>query len=242
MMDLVRIVLVGTTHPGNIGGAARAMKTMGLSRLHLVQPKDFPSHEASARASGADDVLATAQVHESLDDAVADCRLVIGASARLRSIRWPQFDAREAAERIAADRLETAIVFGREHSGLSNEELDRCNYLLHISSNADYSSLNLAAAVQVVSYELMMAQRLATAGSPPRGADAPADQEAVEGMFRHLEQTLLELEFLDPNNPKHLMRRLRRLFGRVQLDHNEVSILRGICSAAQRFRRLARDE
>ena len=157
-LDNIRFVLVGTTHPGNIGAAARAMKTMGLSNLHLVTPKIYPSAEATARASGADDVLAKAIVHDNLDSALVGCQQVYGMSARLRHLPVPVVNPREAVERIqqTSDESQIAIVFGREHSGLSNEELDRCQHLVNIPANSDYSSLNLAAAVQVIAYEFKM--------------------------------------------------------------------------------------
>lgn len=237
MLDQIRIVLVETTHPGNIGGAARAMKNMGLARLSLVNPLYFPHAEATARASGADDLLAAAEVHPTLDAALAGCTLVFGTTARARSIPWPAVDPREAAQRAlaAAPQGPVAFVFGREHSGLSNEELDRCNYLLHIPTNPEYASLNLAAAVQVVAYEL----RMATQQGPVMAADATPLGSAHERelFYGHLEDVLTELRFLDPNNPKHLMRRLRRLFNRAELDRNEINILRGILTAVQRRER-----
>ena len=234
MLDQIRIILVETTHPGNIGGAARAMKNMGLARLSLVSPLYFPHAEATARASGADDLLAAAEVHPTLDAALAGCTLVFGTTARTRSIPWPAVDPREAAQRAlaAAPQGPVAFVFGREHSGLSNEELDRCNYLLHIPTNPEYASLNLAAAVQVVAYEL----RMATQQGPVMAPDATplASVHERELFYGHLEGVLTELRFLDPNNPKHLMRRLRRLFNRAELDQNEINILRGILTAVQR--------
>lgn len=231
MKDRVRIVLVETTHPGNVGAAARAMKNMGLSRLYLVRPQRYPSAEATARAAGADDLLARAVLCDDLDQALAGCELIFGASARSRKITWPQLDPRQAAARIAAAG-ETAVVFGREHAGLTNEELDRCNYLLTIPADPAFSSLNVAAAVQVVSYELRMAE-LADKPAPASAAEPLASAEQRERFYAHLEQVLLSLEFLDPTNPKHLMRRLRRLFNRVELDQNEVHILRGILTAVE---------
>jgi len=230
MKDNVRIVLVETTHPGNIGAAARAMKNMGLSQLYLVRPQRFPDAEATARAAGADDLLARAVVCDDLDEALTGCGMIVGASARARKISWPQLDPRAAAARLASAGGEAAVVFGREHAGLTNEELDRCTYLLTIPTVPEFSSLNVAAAVQVVSYEL----RMATA--PPSPADQPhlATADQRERFYQHLEQVLLDLEFLDPANPKHLMRRLRRLFNRVELDENEVHILRGILTAVER--------
>ena len=153
----IRVVLINTSHPGNIGAAARAMKTMCLKNLVLVDPKQFPHADASARASGADDILATAKVCSSLDEAIGDCSLVLGASARVRRLSWPMLDPRECAHVVMEATLENkiAILFGREHSGLTNEELSRCHYLVNIPSNSEYGSLNLAAAVQIISYELM---------------------------------------------------------------------------------------
>jgi TrmH family RNA methyltransferase len=231
------IVLVETSHPGNIGAAARAMKNMGLSELRLVNPKQFPSAEATARASGADDVLAAAQQFESIDVAVADATLVIGASARSRSLPVPMLDPRGCAEQVRAHTGagKAVIVFGRERTGLTNEELNLCHYLVQIPVNPEYPSLNVAAAVQVVSYELRMA--LLTTDAVVSQPDADTDYataQQMEQFYQHLEQTLIELEFLDPANPRQLMRRLRRLFNRARPDQNEVNILRGILTAVNR--------
>ncbi len=250
----LRIVLVGTTHPGNIGAAARAMKNMCLSQLRLVQPASFPHAEATARASGADDILASAQVYDSLREAVADCALVIGASARQRTIPWPVLDPRGAAHVAveAAASQPVALVFGREHAGLTNAELDHCQYLLHIPANPAYSSLNLGAAVQVVTYEChtRLLQLSGQGGVAHDGAgeetehggearlvsDQPlATADDLEGLYTHMEQTLIALDFLAADNPRQLMRRLRRLFGRARPDRMEVNILRGMCSAAQKI-------
>lgn len=239
MLGRVRIVLVNTSHPGNIGSVARAMKTMGLSRLMLVEPKQYPSAEATARASGADDLLARAEVCADLDSALAGCHWVVGASARLRRIPVPPMVPRECAERARGEtaRGEVALVFGREQSGLTNEELDRCHALVHIPTDAAYGSLNLAMAVQVLAYELRMAH--IGEWSPPEeaGEQTPlAGTEEAERFYAHLEEALVDLDFLDPDNPRQLMRRLRRLFSRVRLDVNEVNILRGILTAAQKAR------
>ncbi|MFN2308449.1 MAG: tRNA (cytosine(32)/uridine(32)-2'-O)-methyltransferase TrmJ [Gammaproteobacteria bacterium] len=234
MLSNVRIVLVQTSHPGNIGAVARAMKNMCLTQLVLVRPALFPSAEATARASGADDLLAQARCCDSLDEAVADCALVVGASARLRSLPWPELDPRACAERVrvASATAPVALVFGREQSGLSNEELERCHALVHIPANPDHASLNLAQAVQVITYELHMAHLPGPwTGSPPEFPVCTA--EAMERFYAHLEQTLIELAFLDPAHPGQLLRRLRRLFQRAQPDTNEMNILRGILSAAQ---------
>ncbi|MBD3619647.1 MAG: tRNA (cytosine(32)/uridine(32)-2'-O)-methyltransferase TrmJ [Chromatiales bacterium] len=241
MLSNIRIVLVETSHPGNIGATARAMKTMGLSQLCLVSPGDYPCAEATARASGADDVLAAARVVDSLEEALAGCRLVIASSARLRTRRWPQLGTREAATQAMteAGQGEVALVFGRERTGLTNDELDHAHYLVTIPANPDYSSLNLAAAVQVLAYELRMAHLALTDQMPvvlesDEPGEEPASAEDVERFFVHLQETLVALDFLDPENPRHLMRRLRRLFNRVRLSDNEINILRGILTAASR--------
>lgn len=237
--DQIRIVLVETTHPGNIGAAARAMKNMCLSDLALVRPAQFPHADASARASGADDLLAGARVHDSLEQAVADCHVVVGASARMRRLRWPQLDPRECAHLAAQEsaRGPVAIVFGRERSGLTNEELECCHYLVHIPCNPDYSSLNVAAAVQVVAYELMMVEPPQAPVAALAGEDAldrPASADELQRFYQHLEQVLVEVQFLDPDQPKHLMRRLKRLYNRAHPDLREINILRGMLSAVQR--------
>lgn len=230
----VRIVLVGTTHPGNIGAAARAMRNMGLDRLSLVAPREFPSEQATARAAGADALLAGAQVCATLEEAIAGCRFVVGASARLRAVPWPELSPREAAPRLLAEgrQGEAAVVFGRESSGLTNEELGRCQAVLHIPTDAEFSSLNLAMAVQVVAYELRLAF-LADAGPAEAREDALASVEDLERLYEHLERTLVDARFLNPANPRHLMLRLRRLFNRALLEEKEVRILRGVLSALE---------
>lgn len=229
-----RIVLVNTSHPGNIGAAARAMKNMGLSELCLVDPRQYPCAEATARASGADDLLAAARCLTCLEEAIADSVLVIGASARSRSLPVPMLDPRSCAELVhrQADASRVAILFGRERTGLTNEELDRCHHLVQIPSNPDYPSLNIAAAVQVIAYELRMALPGQAPAVEPEADYATTDQ--LEQFYAHLEQTLVELEFLDPDNPRQLMRRLRRLFSRARPDRNEINILRGILTAARK--------
>ena len=245
MLQNIRVVLVNTSHPGNIGGAARAMKNMGLTRLVLVEPQDFPSHEASARASGADDILGAAQVVGSLEDALVGCNLVLGTSARERSLPWPLIDPRECGTKSvehAAQGEEIALVFGREHAGLTNDELQRCHFHVHIPSNPDFSSLNLGAAVQVLAYEVRMAW-LAIAGEQAEAdkpqAAAPGVSELVtmdemELFYGHLEKTLVDIGFLDPEKPRQLMPRLRRLYGRSGVDRSEMSILRGILTETQK--------
>ena len=238
----IRVVLVGTTHPGNIGAVARAMKNMGLADLVLVDPRYFPHPEATARASGADDLLTGARVVDTLAEAVEDCVFVAGASARSRAINWPCLDAKEAAARAISEsrRGVAALVFGPEKSGLSNEDLDRCNALLSIPTNPAFSSLNLAMAVQVVSYEIRAQQ---SSAPPPFESDVPpATSGATEHFYAGLERLLLEVGFLDPENPRHLMRRLRRLFVRANLDQNEINILNGILTSIARSRGESRQE
>lgn len=236
----IRIVLVNTTHPGNIGGAARAMKNMGLERLYLVAPKEYPSDKAVWRSAGATDVLDKAVVVETLDEAILGCSLVVGTSARERRIPWPLLDPRQCGENVWAEAgsHEVALVFGREDRGLTNEELHKCNYHVHIPANPDYSSLNLATAVQVICYEVRMAYLQAAEGNtlPQHQWDMPpAEAQALESYYLHLEQTLEELGFLDPANPKQTMTRLRRLYNRVRMDQMELNILRGVLTAMQNY-------
>ncbi len=233
-LNTIRIVLVETSHPGNIGAAARAMKTMGVSELALVTPKDFPSDEATARASGADDILERAPVHETLADALVGCDLVIGTSARIRNLEWPMLNPEQSAEKALSHTGKTAIVFGRERTGLSNIELDLCHYLLQIPSVPDYQSLNLGAAVQIIAYNLRVASLKKMPSSRSETPRQVADSEAMEYFYAHLEQTLIDIDFLDPKQPKQLMRRLRHLFNRSQPDETELNILRGILSASQK--------
>ena len=238
-LEHIRIVLIETSHPGNIGAAARAMKCMGLTHLCLVQPGRFPCAEATARASGADDVLAGAVVCGTLEEAITGCGLVIGASARQRRIPWPLLDPHETAARVleaASADTDCALVFGREHSGLTNEEMELCQYLVTIPTNPAFSSLNLAAAVQVLCYELRQcagAELETVAGS--RDSRVPsATAEDMERLYQHLEQVMIATGFLDPAKPRRLMRRLRRLFSRTGLDRQELQILRGFLAAIKK--------
>ena len=238
----IRIVLVGTQHPGNIGSAARAIKTMGLSRLVLVAPERYPHADADALAAGADDVLAAAPRFETLAEAVADCRLVLGCTARSRRVPLPEQGPREAVATALAEAAaggEVALVFGRERTGLDNDELQLCHGAVHIPANPDYSSLNLAAAVQVLAYELRMAwlQRAPEAPAPPR--DPPATHAQMEGLFGQLAQTLDEIDFHKGRAPQSALRKFRRLFLRSGLDEREVRVLRGMLAVAQRMARLA---
>jgi len=227
-LDRVRIVLVGTSHPGNIGAAARAMLTMGLARLVLVNPRRFPDPEAVALASGATAVLDAARVAANLDEALAGCVLTVGLTARPREFAGRVVSVRTAAgdASAAVARGDVAFVFGGEMSGLSNRELARCGTVATIAANPAYTSLNLAAAVQVVAYEL----RVAAAGDAvwPAPRFAPATHDELEALFAHGEQTLAAMRFLDPQRPKRLLPRLRRLFARAGLEREEVNILRGI--------------
>lgn len=224
-LDNIRIVLVAPQHPGNIGAAARAMKAMGLSRLVLVAPAQFPHADATARAAGADDLLMHAEVSDRLDDAVADCRLIIGASARDRRLPWPVVDPREAAGKALVAAAPAALVFGRERSGLTNEELDRCHAQLRIPCDPDFASLNLAAAVQVVCYELRLAMDTVRWPAP---SEPPATAAELEGLYTHLREVSEASGFLDPDEPGVLMRRLRRLLTRAEPLVSEVRILRGL--------------
>ena len=234
----IRIVLVGTTHPGNIGATARAMKNMGLADLALVRPRHFPHEEATARASGATDVLDNATVTDTLSEALTDCVYVAGASARSRTISWPSMGPRDCAERMVSESEQgiAAAVFGPEKSGLHNDDLDLCNTLLTIPTDPGFSSLNVAMAVQVLTYELRVASMLDT--GPQFETEAPpATFEEMEHFYTHLEEVLEDIRFLDPENPRHLMRRLRRLFIRARPDKNEVNILRGVLTAIDRKER-----
>lgn len=236
----IRIVLTGIAHPGNIGSAARAMKTMGLERLCLVAPQRFPATEATVMAAGADDVLGRVQVFDDVRSAVADCGLVVGTTVRARHLSWRTLEPREAAREIvaAAATSEVAVLFGAERSGLTNEEIDLCQRLVTIPTGGPYASLNVAMAVQVVAYEILLAGRAgptdATAGSIPL-----ASATEMERFFAHLEEVLEEVDFRDRTGEGHLMARLRRLFTRTVLDQNEVNILRGILTSVQGRRRRA---
>jgi TrmH family RNA methyltransferase len=237
LLSNIRILLVATTHPGNIGATARAMKNMGLTDLGLVTPKIFPSEEADARAAGAEDILLNAQVFDSLDEALADRQQIIGASARLRAVTWPQLNPKQCAEKVIADsHLKTAILFGRERTGLSNEELERCHYLLHIPCNPAFSSLNIAAAVQVVVYELFQAALEKGSANPmPISGEEKANGEEMESFHGHLLETLFAIGFLhERKSSPMLIRRLRRIFNRSALEKTDIHILRGILATIQK--------
>ena len=240
-MDLnnIRIVLVNTSHPGNIGGVARAIKNMGLSRLYLVAPRQYPDEQADWRAASAGDILQNAVVTNTLEEAIGDCQFVVGTSARNRRIPWPLLDPRQCAERmaVASSTEQVAVLFGREDRGLTNEELKVCNLHLNIPTSDAYSSLNLAMAVQIVCYELRML--LAQPELPVTDDeqwDTPfSTRDNMERFYTHMEQTLVDIEFLDPAAPRQLMARLRRLYARVRLDEMELNILRGIMTETQKW-------
>jgi len=238
MLSDIRIVLVNTFHPGNIGAAARAMKNMGLSRLYLVSPKDFPADEATRRASSAADVLENAVVVDSLQEALQDCSLVVGTTARLRHVQWSQVDSRECGLLLNKESAEheVALVFGRERTGLFNEELELCQYLVHIPTNDEYSSLNVASAVQVLSYEIRMAslgEQTLNERPLKDKQDKLATADQMEGMYGHFFETMTQLDYFGKRNPEHVMRRIRNLIGRARPSLREVQILRGILSLSQ---------
>lgn len=246
----VRIVMVNTTLPANIGSALRAMKTMGLSKLVLVAPKTYPHPDIDALAAGATDLIEQIEIVETLADAIKDCHLVFGTSARSRTIPWPLLDARPAAEKsisaVVNDEQDVAVVFGREDRGLTNEELAMANYHVTIPVNTDYGVLNVAQAIQVICYEMRMATLAAVESGKDEAATMPVTDtesmqwdeplvthEQMEQFYPHIEKMLAEIEFLDPKNPRLLPLRLRRLFGRIQLDRMEYHLLRGIFSRVQ---------
>ena len=237
----IRIVLVGPSHPGNIGAAARAMKNMALSQLVLVNPRQFPHPEAAARASGADDVLAAARVVSSLSEALVGCGFVAATTARERDQYFRVADARAAAARLVTEarRSPAAVVFGAERTGLTNEELEAAHLLIRIPASAAYPSLNLAMAVQLLAYELYCARDLAPAPASPPAAPLASGEE-LEQLYAHFAQVLEEIDFRDRTaSGTHLMSRIRRLLQRAELDQNEVHILRGILTAVQGRRRHA---
>lgn len=247
-LNNIRIVLIEPSHPGNIGAVARSMKTMGLSQLVLVKPKMFPHEEATKRAASADDVLQSALVVDELHSAIDDCTLIMGTSVRDREVAWPTVDPRKAANKIqshvSGHDHQAAILFGRESSGLRNEEMDLCHSQIRISANEDYSSLNLASAVQIIAYEVRMAaiQNLADKGesalkqkpaSPLELRQKTATSAQYESYLEHLQHTLEQLDFIKSKPPTMLMRKLTRLYNKAQLSVEEIQILRGILTAIQ---------
>ena len=231
----IRIVLVEPSHPGNVGAAARAMKTMTLSRLHLIKPSRFPSAEATARAAGADDILYRAAVHDDLQDALSGCCFVVGTSARARHLQWPALAPRGCASKLVEQSVggSVAMVFGRENSGLTNQELELCHAVVRIPTSSTFSSLNVAAAVQILCYEVRLAlSDLQGTTEELRTRDA-VTSEQLEGFYEHLRTTLIQIGYLDESAPKLLMRRLRRLFSRAGVERAELNILRGVLAAVQ---------
>lgn len=238
MLDQIRIVLVNTSHTGNMGSAARAMKTMGLSQMVLVDPQAQPDDNAYALAAGASDLLANARIVSTLDEAIADCGLVIGTSARSRTLSWPMLDPREAGEKLVTEGMQhpVALVFGRERTGLTNDELQKCHYHVAIPANPEYSSLNLAMAVQTLCYEVRMhLLQQEQVGETDMAVDYPS-AEQLEGFYQHLEQTLLKTGFIADDHPGQVMSKLRRLFNRARPEAVELNILRGILTSVQKPR------
>ena len=228
----LKIILVETSHPGNIGASARAMKNMGVHELVLVNPQCYPHEDAFSRASGAEDILERAEIKHSLKEAIKDCNFVAAATARSRNINWPTLGPKDCASKIIQENRKgyCAVVFGPEQSGLKNEDIDHCNALLNIPVDPNFTSLNLSMAVQIFCYELRMSfiENLSSSSE----SDLPlASLEEMENFYEHLEGLLVKNEFLDPSNPRHLMRRIRRLFVKAAPDQNEVNILRGMLSS-----------
>jgi tRNA (cytidine32/uridine32-2'-O)-methyltransferase len=234
MLDRIRIVLVNTSHPGNIGSVARAIKTMGIRELYLVSPMLFPHPKADELAAGAADILTKAVVVDTLQDAIADCHLVVGTSARQRTVPWPLLMPREMVEKVNAEPADSriAIVFGREQSGLTNSELQACHLHVQIPTDPDFSSLNIAAAVQVIVYELRLAS-LVEKEVVDHWDYRPANIDEMEKLFSHLEKVLIEIDFLKVSAPRKLMTRMRRLFLRARPDVMEMNMLRGMLTAVE---------
>ncbi len=233
----ISIVLCQTSHPGNIGATARAMKNMGLEQLVLIEPLNFPSPTATERASGADDVLANAKVCTSLEEGVAHCQWLFGTSARSRAFPWPQLTPKQAAQKILefSNKGETiGVMFGNEQSGLSNDQLQHCDFHIAIPSNPEFSSLNLSQAVQIISYEIYQAilNQIEIKPAPITDFGTKATQEEVAGLLDHFERIAVEIGFLDPKHPKKLLPRLKRLFVKAQLEKEEVNLLRGFLKLA----------
>ena len=234
----VTFILVGTSHPGNIGASARAIKTMGFSRMILVSPKEFPSETAFFRAKAATDVLEKIEIFPNLKSAISDFELVIGTSARNRKVPWPMINSKKAAQQIIAitkrGKQKIALVFGREDRGLTNEELGLCNLHVHIPASKDYSSLNLAQAVQIIAYEIRM-QSLSDKKLKEQEWDVPlAKNEEIENLINHFENLMNELDFYEIDNPRKLLTRMRRFFKRSKIDHLEANVFRGVISSIQK--------
>ena len=236
--DSIKIVLVGTTHPGNIGAAARAIKTMGLRHLDLVSPKEFPSDEAIYRSKAAKDILEKASTYETLLESVKECEVVIGTSARNRKVPWPVLNPKDASKEInlaVKNNSKVAIVFGREDRGLTNEELGLCNLHVHIPTTEEYSSLNLAQAVQIMTYEIRMSFiEIENLENNQEWDVELASAEQTERLIEHMDELMKELEFYDTENPRKLLMRVRRFFKRSGIDVMETNIFRGLFSTIQK--------
>ncbi len=237
MLDNVKVVLVGTSHSGNIGSAARAMKVMGLTQMVLVDPQCEVDEQALALAAGAGDIASNAQIVSTLEEAVEDCGLVVGSSARSRTLEWPMLEPRECGEKFAQEgkKHPVALVFGRERTGLTNEELQKCHYHVCIPANPEYSSLNLAMAVQTLSYEVRVAHLndLESQYSVPEEIEYPRHQE-LEMFYEHLEKVMLNTQFISKEKPGQVLNKLRRLFSRARPESQEINILRGVLTAIEK--------
>ena len=236
LLNSVKVVLVGTTHPGNIGATARAMKNMGILDLALVEPKEFPSDVATFRSKAAKDILEKASVHTSLEEAISECELVVGTSARGRTVPWPVLNPREAAEEMHKSSLngKVAIVFGREDRGLTNEELGLCNFHAHIPSDPEYSSLNLSQAVQILAYEIRLSYLQDRHVNKEYWDVELANNEQTERLINHMDELMQEVDFYDVENPRKLLVRVRRFFKRSKIDVMEANIFRGLFATIQK--------
>jgi tRNA (cytidine32/uridine32-2'-O)-methyltransferase len=236
LLNSVKVVLVGTTHPGNIGATARAMKNMGILDLALVEPKEFPSDVATFRSKAAKDILEKASVHTSLEEAISECELVVGTSARGRTVPWPVLNPREAAEEMHKSSLngKVAIVFGREDRGLTNEELGLCNFHVHIPSDPEYSSLNLSQAVQILAYEIRLSYLQDRHVNKEYWDVELANNEQTERLINHMDELMQEVNFYDVENPRKLLVRVRRFFKRSKIDVMEANIFRGLFATIQK--------
>ena len=235
LLNSIKVVLVGTTHPGNIGATARAMKNMGIVNMALVEPKEFPSDIATYRSKAAKDVLENAEVFDTLKMAISDCELVIGTSARERKVPWPILNPKDASQEVSRGSLnnKVAVVFGREDRGLTNEELGLCNIHVHIPTDPEYSSLNLSQAVQIMVYEIRSAI-LENEGNDGNWDVEFADNDQTERLISHMDELMQEVDFYETDNPRKLLLRVRRFFKRSRLDVMEVNIFRGLFAAIQK--------
>jgi len=236
LLNSVKVVLVGTTHPGNIGATARAMKNMGILDLALVEPKEFPSDVATFRSKAAKDILEKASVHRSLAEAISECELVVGTSARERTVPWPVLNPREAAKEMhkSSRNGQVAIVFGREDRGLTNEELGLCNFHVHIPSDPEYSSLNLSQAVQILAYEIRLSYLQDQNVNKDYWDVELANNEQTERLINHMDELMQEVDFYDVENPRKLLVRVRRFFKRSKIDVMEANIFRGLFATIQK--------